>query len=455
MRRIFASVNSRLSGLFTAARRFSGSHAAIVAVRVAGTGLTFLLTVLLARLMGPDGYGVYSYAIAIVTLLAVLTQLGLPTLIVREVARYEATASWNLLRGLLSRAALFVVLMSILLIVIVISLIAFFSSSKQAIQWATLMWALVLLPTIAFNACGGAALRGLGYIIRGQLAEQVVRPGMLLVLLGCAVVLAGPEWVSPPRGMALHAAASIVAFLFGVALLLRNSPSSLRSASSAFQDERKWKSSLIPLSLLVGLQVITSQTDILMLGVFVDAEDIGVYRVAWQGASLVNLMLFAIGLSVEPAIARLHGLGERTRLQALVKKSGRTAFIISLFMSLVLVLFGRQLLTWIFGDAFAGSYVPLAILCVGQVALAYAGWAVLVLNMTGNERTTLRITAYAAVVNVAANAVLIPVIGLIGAAIATASTMFAWKLGLAYAARRVAGIHTMVTPHPIFRKRGE
>ena len=98
--------------------------------------------------------------------------------------------------------------------------------------------------------------------------------------------------------------------------------------------------------------------------------------------------------------------------------------------------------------AYVGSYLPLAILCAGQVALAFSGWAVLVLNMTGNERTTARFTAYAAVANVAANGVLIPLFGLPGAAIATASTMFLWKLGLAYMARQVAGVNTMCVSLP-------
>ena len=451
----FQKLFSRLSGGGFTSQQFPGSSAANVAVRIAATGLTFLLAILFARLMGPDGFGIYSYAIAVVTLLAILTRMGLPTLVVREVARYQAKSRWGSLRGLMLRALQLIVVMSVLSMAIVVGFMALFSDSIAAVQQETLLWALVLIPSIALGACGGAALRGLGHVIQGQIAEQLLRPGLLLVLLVSTLVIAGPEWVTAPTGMALHAFSAIAAILLSGFFFLRTIPSELRTTSSSFQEERRWKSSLIPLSLLAGLLVITSQTDILMLGLFVEAEDIGVYRVAWQGASLVNLVLFAIGLTVEPTIARLHGLGESRSLQEIVKTSGRMAFVISLLMSAVLILFGRQLLAFVFGAAYVGSYLPMAILCAGQIALAFSGWAVLVLNMTGNERTTARFTAYAAVANVVANAVLIPLLGLPGAAIATASTMFLWKLGLAYAARQVAGINTMVMPLPYFRQTGD
>ena len=183
-----------------------------------------------------------------------------------------------------------------------------------------------------------------------------------------------------------------------------------------------------------------------MLGIFADAADVGVYRVAYQGASLVNLTLFAIGLTVEPAIARMQAQKDKQRLQEIVQFTGRMAFGISLAMTLFLVAFGPELITVVFGAEFSASYLPLAILCGGQVALAYAGWAVLILNMSGNERITARITAYAAVANIIANLMLIPPFGLYGAAIATASTIVLWKIGLGIVAEKITGIRSLIFP---------
>jgi len=427
-------------------RRFFRRGVPSVLVRIVGTGLAFAVSIVLARAMGPDGFGVYSFAVAAAILLSVLAQAGIPTLLVREVAIYQATMRWSLMRGLLSKAWRLVVLLSFGAILLIVLIFLMFPWPLEVVQRTTLIWALVLIPCFALNACIGSVLRGLGFVIRGQVAEQLVRPGLFLALVVGALLTTDIHSIEPSFGMLLHAVSAVGALLVGAILLSRTLPQSLRNATSAFADQDRWKRSLLPLGFLAGLQIINSQADILMLGVFVDARDVGIYRVAWQGANVVNLLLLAIGLTVGPEIARLHGTGDYHAIQRMVRTSGRGAFLLSLAVSVILILFGEEILVTVFGEAFEDSYTPLVILCLGQVALAFSGWAVLVLNMTGNERITARYTAYAAVANIAANGVMIPLLGTIGAALATASTMFVWKLILAMAARRTTGLNTTVAP---------
>jgi len=71
-----------------------------VALKLGSTALGFLLAILLARALGPEGYGVYAFVFAIVSLLAIPTQLGLPQLVVRETAKAQAAEEWGLMRGL-------------------------------------------------------------------------------------------------------------------------------------------------------------------------------------------------------------------------------------------------------------------------------------------------------------------------------------------------------------------
>jgi len=71
-----------------------------LALKLGSTALGFLLAILLARTLGPEGYGVYAFVFAIVSLLAIPTQLGLPQLVVRETAKAQAAEQWGLMRGL-------------------------------------------------------------------------------------------------------------------------------------------------------------------------------------------------------------------------------------------------------------------------------------------------------------------------------------------------------------------
>ena len=437
---------AKLSGLEGKDRSIVTGSVASVSIRFNGVAISFVITVVLARLLGPSGFGSYSYGIALATLLTVIVQLGLPTLAVREASRYLTLERLADLRGLLTRSTKIVLAASVLAVGIAALIVSLVANGADVASRSTLYLALALIPCIAMNNVGGAALRALGRPVQGQLAEQLLRPGLMLVFLVASLLIVGSQSPAPGQVMALHVLAALISMVVGVTLLLRSLPAGIHTVQADYSDWPKWRSSLFALSLLAGLQVLNSQTDILMLGIFVDAGDVGIYRVAHQGASLVNIILFATGLVVEPTIAKLYANNEKARLQAVMRFTGRAAFALSFLATLVVVLFGEPLLRVVFGSEYLPSYLPLVILCMGQVGLAFAGWAVLLLNMTGHEKITTKFTAIAAVANVIANLLLIPRFGIYGAAVATASTVFLWKLGLAIVAERQTGIRTTIFP---------
>jgi len=377
---------------------------------------------------------------------AVVSQIGLPTLIVREASRYGTTASWQKFRGLLSKALKLAAGAGGLCLALLVAFVYAAADSIPAIEKDTALVALFLVPLILMNRLGGSVLRGLGFVVKGQLAEQLLRPGIFLFFLAVSVALYWAGSLSAHVAMSLHVLAAFAAFVIGAVLVKRSIPNVIIHTSADYSDWNRWKTSLVPLSLIAGLQFLNGQIDILLLGVFREPEDVGIYRVAHQAASVVNMTLFAIALTVEPSIARLHVSGDRAQMQDIVAVTGRMAFGLSFLMTSFLVLFGEQLLSFVFGEEYISAYVPMAILCIGQVGLALAGWAVLVLNMTGNETVTARVTVVAAASNLVLNAALIPPFGMYGAATATASTVLIWKLILAYVAQYRTGIRTIIVP---------
>jgi O-antigen/teichoic acid export membrane protein len=377
---------------------------------------------------------------------AVVSQIGLPTLIVREASRYGTTGSWGKFRGLLSTAGKLAAGAAGLCVALLVGFVYAAANSVPSIEKDTALVAFFLVPLILLNRLGGSVLRGLGFVIKGQLAEQLLRPGIFLLFFAVAAAGCGAVGLDARVAMSLHVLAALVAFVIGAVLVKRSIPNVIMHTGGDYSDWGRWKKSLVPLSLIAGLQFLNGQIDILLLGVFREPEDVGIYRVAHQAASVVNMTLFAIALTVEPSIARLHVNGDRAQLQDVVAVTGRMAFALSLAMTGVLVLFGEQLLVLVFGEEYVFAYAPMAILCIGQVGLALAGWAVLMLNMTGNESITARFTVVAAASNLILNAALIPPFGMYGAAAATASTVLIWKLVLAYVAQYRTGIRTIIVP---------
>jgi O-antigen/teichoic acid export membrane protein len=260
--------------------------------------------------------------------------------------------------------------------------------------------------------------------VEGQLPELLFRPSIFLVLVA---VYALTGELTPPVAMALHVVASGAAFLAGVILLVRALPPEIVSHEAAFETSL-WMYSIIPFTFLAGMQVINSQVGIIALGVFARNEDVGMYRVAVQGSNLVAFGLSAVNIVVAPHFSRLYHAGDLPRLQRLVTNSARGILVVTVPIGLILFIFGRQILSTVFGTAYGDSYYPLAILCVGQVANAMIGSVATLLNMSDHERKTVRGVVIAAMINVVLTLLLVPPYGMIGSSVAAVVSLTLWNI---------------------------
>lgn len=414
-------------------------------LRIVNLALNLGLTVFLARTLRPEGYGVYAFAFSLVTLLAVPAHVGLPNLVVREVARNQLRERWNLIRGLLSRAHQAVFLLSAAVGVGATFIAWVVFRHTVLLEFDTYVWAVILIPFIALSNVCGATLRGFRRVIQGQLSEMFLRPGIHLLLVA---VVAFSSVLTPQRAMALHALAAVFAFVVSMVLVLRALPLEIRTVAPTY-DTSTWLRSLLPLSFLAGMQVINSQTDIVMLGLFTTSEEVGIYRVTVQGASLVVLGLQAVNMVVAPHFARLYASDDQASLQQLVSSSARGIFLFSLPVLGVFVFYGEDVLRLAFGSEFSAGYPSLVILGLGQLANAAMGSVGILLNMTGHERDTARVVAIAAGANIVLNLILIPPFGMNGAALASAITLLICNILLWSAARNRLGINSTAFSLPL------
>ncbi|HEM45577.1 MAG TPA: hypothetical protein ENO23_00865, partial [Alphaproteobacteria bacterium] len=357
-------------------RRLGVPAAGSAGLRVTNAGLALLISVLLARLLGPSGYGIYAFAYAVVMLLALPTQAGLPTLLVREVARYEERGRWDLIAGLLRRSNQTVGLLALLVGGTAMVVVFAFVRDPGDAQVVTFLWALTLLPLMALGNLRGATLRGLRRVVQGQLPEFLVRPGLFLLALLVALllgsVLVSSFELTPQLAMALHAGAAFVAFIIGVWLLRRELPPEVRRTAPAYRT-RAWAGSLLPLTLLAGMELINGQMDVVLLGILASTQDVGIYRVAWSVSLPVVFTLTGVNLVVAPHLARAYSAGDIPQLQRLATWSARVAATVAVPAAMILILFGGPILGFVFGDAFSAGGTALALLAAGQLCNVIAG----------------------------------------------------------------------------------
>jgi len=419
------SPDSETSLKLSLARASIGSFGLQIGSKVLG----MVSGILLARLLAADGYGTYAYAMSLIQIMTIPTVMGLPQLVVREVASFKVRKAYDLMRGLLIRANQFVFLVAVLMDAA--ALIVMFQIDGFNLQARNVfLISLLLLPLLGFNNLRMATLRGLGYVVIGQLPEMLFRPAIFILMMLAAVFLL-PQDLSPQWAMFFQVAATGVAFFAGAVMLVRRLPKGVESAPAAYET-RAWLKSALPFMFLAAMQIVNQRTDIIMLGMFRPMSEVGIYQAVSNGAVMVSFVLLAVNMAMAPTIAALYAQRDMERLQRIITYSARAILAGTLPLVLVLVFGGRWFLSVLFGEAFGAGANALRILCMGQLINAAMGSVGMILNMTGNEKYSVTGVAVAAMINVVLNIILIPKFGLSGAAFATSVSLVIWNLLLCW-----------------------
>lgn len=420
--------------------RFNKDALWSLGLRLTFTFITFFTTVLLARLLGTTGYGIYAYVFSIISVLSIPAKFGLPPLVLRETAKGITKNDPSLVKGIWVWSGRFVGWTSLGLVAVGILLAWFWRERFPEEYLNTFMWGILLIPILTVGNLRGAALQGLRKIVQGQLPENLVRPGMLLLLLG--TVWATKQTLLPEQAMLFQVIASIIAFGVGVRLLTLNTPQAVKQAPPRFENHRWWKS-VLPLSLIGSMAIIDKNISTLVLGFFLPADQIGIYRVAVRVSVLASFGLQVLNVVVAPRFASLYASNRIKELQHLVTSSARVILAFNLFVTLGIALFGRWFLTVFFGSDFVVAYTPLLILLGGQLINSSAGSVGKLLNMTDHEREVAKGRAVAAILNVFLSLILIPPFGVYGAATATVLAMIVWNYILWKAVFDKMGINSL------------
>jgi O-antigen/teichoic acid export membrane protein len=219
------------------------------------------------------------------------------------------------------------------------------------------------------------------------------------------------------------------------------------AAAVSLQEQRaEWKQALPgATSMLVSslLYLVLSWSDTLMIGYFLDESAVGLYRVSFKVATLIVFAQFAVNAQAAPDIARYWAQGNRELLQNAVTRIAWINTVVALPAFLVLTLAAPWFLGF-FGADFTAQAGTLRWLALGQLTNALCGPVMYLLNMTGHEKSARNTMAVGVVVNLVGNAVLIPTVGIAGAAIATSFTMALWNGWAMVAVYRKTGIRTFL-----------
>ena len=401
---------------------FQGAAIALC-VQVAGISVTYGMQVLLARWMGATQYGAYDYIISIASFLGFLAALGLPNCLLRFIPKYSVEEDWGKLRGIVWGSWRYVLVSSVAVALVGMAIIFVWGKYNSNIMFTSFILGLTIIPLQALIRHQREMSRGIKRMTLAYLPYSVVFP-----LLVIAVGFYYQDRLSSNKAIIISVLALLIVIVLQLFIFNRQLPKQC-SFSPAIYARREWFAVAIPLLFNDSAFVVLSQTDTIMTGAILGSFDVGIYSAAFKTAAGVSFILAAINAIAAPMFATLHAQGDYAGLQQLTSTVAKWMFYPTLIFALLLIIFGDRVLS-MFGSEFIAARWSMTILILGQLVNVGAGSVGYLMEMTGHHQQCAYVLGCSAILNLILNAILIPTIGIMGGAIATALTMALWNVWL-------------------------
>ncbi len=386
--------------------------------------LSFIYFTFLARNLGVEATGQYFFAISFATMFAVLMDLGLSPLLIREVAKErEDTNNW------FSQIFTLKIIFSLLTAIIVLFLnqILFANDAVQLLIYLTLTISIIDSFTIFFYAF----IRGrqsLKFESRGTIIFQ-----MIVMILGLSLMrFTHQAWVF----ILVLMTASLFNFFYSIIIL-----------SSKFQTKLKLYYSVdlvkkilfisLPFSLAAIFTKVYAYIDTFFLKIFLGDAAVGFYSVAYKITFALQFIPMAFVAALYPAFTNYF----KNNKQALAETFARAwqyLVFISLPISIGIMALAEHIVGRLYTDQYSFSIWPLQVL-IASIPFLFSNFAFSsLLNATDRAQVNTRNIGIVMVVNIIGNLILIPRLGIWGASLTSSlSTLLLFTLNLIGALRVV------------------
>lgn len=378
----------------------------IVGCKIAQSVLSFIVTMLTARFLGPSNYGLVSYAASIVAFVAPIVQLGLGNIQVQELVNDKENEG-----KIVGTTLCFSFFSAIFCYIGIISFAMIANASEQETIIVCALYGIILF----FQ---GAELIQYWFQANylSKYASIVSLIAFFLVTIYKVILL-----IIQADIYLFAVANAIDYFIILLALLGVYKHLGGRKLSFSFVLGRKMLAKSRYYIVANMMVAIFSQADRIMLKLMIDDASTGIYSAAMSCAGLANFVFIAIIDSFRPLIYENYKISH-DKFEHSVSQLYSIIIYLSLAECVVITLLAKYVVAVIYGEAYLGAVAPL------QIGVWYSTFSFIgnIRNIwilaEGKQRWVWIINLSGVVANVVGNLLLIPIWGVTGAAIATLAT---------------------------------
>lgn len=380
-------------------------------LRIAGMACTYAGILFISNFYGADVYGRFSLSQTLLQFLILLFSLGLGTSTVKLTSDVSFFQFNKPLNQYLKNTTLLLLISSVVGMGILFLLkdwlaITVFKDVKLVgyFKYIGLFFVFVVFQEFLTEF-----IRGKSKFLQYGLFKYLLPP---LLFIGFLVLFQQLEWEEDTIMLGYLLAFSILflvlMFYFPVTRLGNRNPFGFNKLITLS----------FPMMFTAAFLFLSNWTDVFMLGAMVSKAEVGIYNAAYKLAIIALIVINAVNTVIAPKISELYSKQNFDGIKREVQKATKLITYATVPMVAVLILFRKPLLGF-FGEEFIAGDTVLIIVSLGLLFNALSGSVNPVLNMTHHQNVLKKFALVGVVINVSLNFLLIPELGIEGAAIAS------------------------------------
>lgn len=368
--------------------------------------LKLTLFVYAARVLSVSEWGVFSYALALIGIFSIFSDIGLNAILLREVARKSEKVSSYISSGFFLKLGLSL-LSAILLILFTIV------AGKESVREIAPVVALLLFID---------SMREFGFALN-RATEKMEREAIIKITSAIILLIAsGLTIYYSPTAYALTIG-YVLGSIIGIILLFISTKKLLTHISLPIKKTEVMSllKEAFPIGIVAVFGTILISTDTIILGQFRDMAEVGYYAAAQKPLQVLLVLPQLIALALLPVLART-AQSNTTKFNSALTKTTLSATLLILIPTAICILFAPFIITNLFGNEYMPAIPLLQIIAISAAASIPSVFFSNALIAQGKQKLLIKFFIVGGIINIALSFSLIPLYGMYGAAIAYSTT---------------------------------
>lgn len=391
-----------------------------------------VLTILLGRYLGADDLGLYRIASTIYGLSMLVLSFGIPAAMVKYTAEYkdcQKSIDSIVSAGIISSGLLGIACTTLLLMSAVPIASLFHNADLSNLL-------IILSPIFPFSFVGNALISfSNGMRTMKTYAKATILQSVIMIIVSSVLIYRGHGVAGAIVGMEISAVANCL-YLFYV-----TKGSYKLKLANVKQTMKGLLAMGIDILMANGINQINYQADIILIGYILSATDVAYYSVAVLLSTFIWIIPQGIQTITYPAITEYWKKGDRESIQFIVNRSLKYSACLLVPLSLAVIFFSAAVVRQLYGPQFLQAIPPLQILIIGTVINGSMQRPIgSILYSLDKPKLNLKIFTLAAAGNISLNVLLIPVLGIVGASVATVFSYLLITFSILYYTIKMAGV---------------